>query len=159
MYDTKHETWWKEDSVDALGFGTVDDELFYIDEVANTLVAVRGTVGDEEPDLEWAAEFDLFGTNYRSGGLGDSPVRIRNSKYLSLFKIRASLAKGAYMRLWIKYDEKIYEFIGERRGQDLRTFVLPVIPKRCDHIRFKITGKGDVQVYDISRIMEVGGDG
>ena len=159
VYDTKHETWWKEDGMDALGFGTVDDELFFIDEDANTLVSVRGTVGDEEPELEWAAEFDLFGANYRNGGLGDSPIRIRNSKYLSLFKIRASLAKGAYMRLWIKYDEKIYEYIGERRGQDLRTFVLPVIPKRCDHIRFKITGKGDVQVYDISRIMEVGGDG
>ena len=64
------------------------------------------------------------------------------------------------MRLWIKYDDNaLYELMGERRGHDTRTFVLPVIPKRCDHVRFKLTGKGEAKIYDISRIMEVGGDG
>ena len=34
-----------------------------------------------------------------------------------------------------------------------------VVPKRCDHLRFKITGKGKAKIYDVSRMMEVGGDG
>lgn len=156
VYDTDHGNWWKEDSTQALGFGAAEDDLFFIDENENTLVSVRGSVGTEEPDFDWAAEFDLFGVNWQGY---EDPKQVRNSKYLSLFKIRAMLAPGAYMRLWIKYDEKMYEFKGERRGQDLKTFVLPVIPKRADHVRFKVTGHGEAKIYDISRVLEVGGDG
>ena len=158
-YNTKYGNWWKEDSVCALGFGTVDDELFYIDETNNTLVSVTGSVGVQEEDFDWAAEFGLMGVNYVAG-YRDNPARIRNAKYLSLFKIRMYLDPNAHMKLWIKYNESpLYEAMGERRGSEMRTFVLPVVPKRCDHLRFKITGHGDMKLYDLSRIMEVGGDG
>lgn len=157
VYDTAHGTWWKEDSVQALGFGAAEDDLFFIDEDNNTLVSVRGSVGTAESDFDWAAEFELYGVNFK--GMYDDPKRVRNSKYLSMFKVRASLAPGAWMKLWIKYDNKLYEYIGQRQGQDLRTFVLPVIPKRADHIRFKLTGHGEAKIYDISRVLEVGGDG
>ena len=161
VLDTKYGNWWKEDSVQALGFGAVDDELFFIDEEHNTLVSVTGSVGEPEEDFDWAAEFGLTGVNYVQSSSRDDPRRIRNAKYLSMFKIRMFLDPEAWMQLWIKYDEnRMYERIGERRrGHDMRTFVLPVIPKRCDHLRFKITGHGDMRVYDLSRIMEVGGDG
>ena len=152
VYDTKYKTWYKEDNVKALGFGAADDDLYYIDENENTLVTVRGTKGAAEADFDWAAEFDLFGAGAASG--------IRNSHYLSMFKIRMYLDPEAWMRLWIKYnDSPVYEFMGERRGSDMRTFSLPVLPKRCDHVRFKITGHGDAKIYDISRVLEVGGDG
>ena len=159
VYDTEHGTWWKEDYVKALGFGAVDDELFYIDEQDNTLVAVRGTVGTEEEPLEWMAEFDLYGVNYKAKSVYDDPKRIRNNKYVSMFKIRMELGQGAWMRLYMKYNNGPWEYQSELRGTELRTFVLPVKPKRCDHVRYKIEGKGDVTIYDISRIMEVGGDG
>ena len=156
--DTEHGTWQKEDSTKALGFGTVDDELFFIDEVNNTLVAVRGSVGTIEPDFDWGAEFGLFDVNMQaSGGSGQS---IRNGQYMSMFKIRMYLDPKASVRLWIKYnDNPRYELMGEKHGSDLRSFVLPVIPKRCDHLRFKITGHGDARIYSISRITEVAGDG
>ena len=155
-YDTAHQTWWKEDSVQALGFGAAEDELYFIDEVHNTLVSVRGTFGEPEADFDWAAEFDLYGVKH---GNYDDPKRTRNSKYVSLFKIRMDLDRKAFMRLWLKYNEDRYEFKGEKRGEQLRTFVLPVIPKRCDHVRFKLTGHGGATIYSISRILEVGGDG
>ena len=159
VFNTKYGTWWKEDSVCALGFGTVDDELFYIDETNNTLVSVTGSVGVQESDFDWAAEFGLMGVNYVAG-YRDNPARIRNAKYLSMFKIRMYLDPAARMKLWIKYNESpLYESMGERQGTEMRTFVLPVVPKRCDHLRFKLTGHGDMRLYDLSRIMEVGGDG
>ena len=159
VYDTKHGTWWKEDGTKALGFGTVDDELFYIDEDNNTLVSVRGTVGTAESNIPWSAEFDLYGVNYKQTSSYDDPKRIRNEKYVSLFKIRMELGQNAYMRLYMQYNGGAWEYQGEKRGTSLRTFVLPVIPKRCDHVRFKLEGEGDVTIYDISRITEVGGDG
>ena len=159
VFDTKNGTWWKEDETQALGFGMAEDELYFIDEEHNTLVSVGGSVGTAENDFDWMAEFDLYGVNYKQSSSYDSPARVRNHKYVSLFKIRMELAAGAWVKLWMKYDNKGYEYIGEKRGTSLRTFVLPVVPKRCDHVQFKLTGHGGATVYDISRIMEVGGDG
>ena len=159
VYDTKNGVWWKEDATQALDYGTVADELFYIDEENNTLVSVCGSVGQKETNIPWMAEFDLYGVNYRRQSNYDDPKRVRNHKYVSLFKIRVELGKGANLKLYMQYDNNPYKYIGEKRGEKLRTFVLPVKPKRCDHVRFRLEGQGDVTIYDISRIMEVGGDG
>ena len=48
---------------------------------------------------------------------------------------------------------------GEIHGSRMGTFVLPVVPRRCDHLRFRMKGTGEMKIYSISRIMEVGGDG
>ncbi len=159
VYDTKNGVWWKEDATQALDYGTVADELFYIDEENNTLVSICGSVGQKETNIPWMAEFDLYGVNYRRQSNYDDPKRVRNHKYVSLFKIRVELGKGANLKLYMQYDNNPYKYIGEKRGEKLRTFVLPVKPKRCDHVRFRLEGQGDVTIYDISRIMEVGGDG
>ena len=159
VYDTKYGQWWKEDSVQALGFGSVEDDLFYIDEVNNTLVSVRGFVGDTEEALDWYAVFDLYGVNYKSASNYDDPRRVRNNKYVSLFKIRMELEEDATVRLYMQYNGGEWELKGEKTGTSLKTFVLPVIPKRCDHVRYKLEGSGGATIYDISRIMEVGGDG
>lgn len=159
VLDTKNGVWWKEDNTQALGFGAVEDDLFYIDEISNNLVSVKGLTGTKETNFDWMAEFDLYGVSYRRQSNYDDPKRVRNHKYVSLFKIRMELAEGAWLKLYMKYDNKNYVLAGEKRGTSLKTFVLPVIPKRCDHVRFKLEGHGDVTIYDISRIMEVGGDG
>ena len=159
VFDTEHGTWWHEDDTQALGFGTEKDELFFIDEEANTLVSVRGTMGTAEEDIEWSATFDLYGVNYIPASNSDSPERVRNEKYVSMFKIRMNMAEGATMNLYMQYNGGEWEHMGQRTGTGLGSFTLPVIPKRCDHVRYKLTGSGDVAIYTISRMMEVGGDG
>jgi len=159
VYDTEHKTWWKEDGTKALGFGTAEDELYWIDEDANTLVSAGGNMGTaESAGIEWLAEFDLYGVNYVAGGT-DSPNRVRNEKYVSMFKIRMDLEENAFMKLYMQYNSGDWEYIGQRSGTGLGTFVLPVVPKRCDHVRYKLVGEGGMKLYSVSRIMEVGGDG
>ena len=159
VYDTKYGQWWKEDNTQALGFGTVEDDLFFIDEVNNTLVSVRGFVGEPEGALDWYAVFDLYGVNYKQTSAYDDPRRVRNEKYVSLFKIRMEMEADAWVKLYMQYNGGEWELKGEKSGTNLKTFVLPVIPKRCDHVRFKLEGSGGATIYNISRIMEVGGDG
>ena len=76
-----------------------------------------------------------------------------------MFKIRMNMAAGATMNLDIQYNGGEWETMGQRTGNGLGTIILPVIPKRCDHVRYRLTGTGDVTIYSISRMMEVGGDG
>ena len=159
VYDTEHGTWWKEDNTHALGFGTEKDELYFIDEDNNTLVTVRGTSGDaENAQIPWSATFDLYGASVAQGGF-NSNDSVRNEKYVSMFKIRIWLAENAEMTLEMQYNGGEWENMGTRTGNSLGTFQLPVIPRRCDHVRYRLSGTGGVRIYSVSRIMEVGGDG
>ena len=169
-YDTEKGVWYKEDDFHALGFGRVADELYAIDEGNNLLVGMTGNVGEPDPehpiwtvedDFQWEAIFGIQGAEYGRGGYGS---RIRNdtpgSRYISRFDIRMYLGNGASAKLWIQYnDDGIWRDKGEITGTRMKSFVLPVVPIRCDHLRFKMTGTGDFRIYSICRILEVGSDG
>jgi hypothetical protein len=47
---------------------------------------------------------------------------------------------------------------GEMHGKGTRTFLLPIVPQRCDHMNIKIEGKGDVKIISLAKILEEGGD-
>jgi hypothetical protein len=122
-----------------------------------------GVVGNDnqiENDLEWTAVFGISGIEYSAGQGGYARSDRRGNQYLSRFDIRMYMEDGAEADMWIMYDSSgDWMHQGKIRGNRLKTFVLPVIPRRCDHLRMKLTGKGDMRIYSISRMMEVGADG
>lgn len=160
-YDTSSRVWYREDNFHALGFGRVADELFAINETDNRLWSMKGSVGTIEEDFEWYAVFGLQGIQYVPNSNGrmvreDAPA----SRYLSRFDIRMYLEESTTVTLEIQYDDSgEWENQGEIRGTRLKQFVLPVIPKRCDHLRFRLKGHGSMRIYSISRVLEVGADG
>lgn len=160
-YDTKNGVWYKEDNFHALGFGKVGDELFAIDEDNNLLWSMNGTTGTAEDEISWSATFGMQGTEYGVSNYGKtSRTDVSKARYMSRFNIRMYLGEEATARLEIEYnDDGIWRNKGEIRGNRLKSFVLPVIPQRCDHLRFRIKGTGDIRIYSISRMLEVGGDG
>jgi hypothetical protein len=137
----------------------VADELYAIDEENNTLLTMRGSMGTLEADFDWKAEFGLGGIEYAPADGGMARMDQMGSQYMSRFDIRMYMDENARANLWIQYDDGKWEHMGEIKGKRLKTFVLPIIPKRCDHLRFKLTGRGLIRVFSINRIMEVGGDG
>ena len=160
-FDTLNGVWYKEDGFKALGFGKVGDELFAINENDNKLYSMHGTVGTAEDDFNWSATFGLQGMEYTTGNYGG---RVRadtaGARYMSRFDIRMYLEEGTTAKLQIQYDDDgIWRDRGEITGKRTKSFVLPVIPRRCDHLRFRMTGKGQMRVYSITRILEVGADG
>ena len=172
-YDTDRRIWFKEDNFHALAFGRVADELYAIDEDNNLLTSMTANTGDSvdmddddypswrvEDDFEWSATFGIQGTEYTTGRYNN---RVRNdtmgSQYMSRFDIRMYLEPEGKAELWIRYNDGAWEKQGEIKGSHMKTFLLPVVPKRCDHLQFKMTGKGAMRIYSISRMMEVGSDG
>lgn len=148
VLDTKTGLWFREDNTKALGFGQADGDLYFIDEVANVLLTARGTVGTEEGPIHWSATFGMYGTNFKE------------QKYLSRFNIRMQMGQGTRIHMEIEYDsDGIWHDEGEIVGRETRTFMLPVIPRRCDHLRFRLTGTGMCKIFSISRQLEVGSDG
>lgn len=165
-YNTTKSIWYREDDLHALGFGAVGDELYIIDEDNNTMVSVSGNAFGStgtfhlEEDPEWCAEFGLSGIENLPNSYGNmARSDINGSHYLSRFDIRMYLEEDGKAELEIMYDSNgEWTKQGEIRGNRMRMFMLPVIPKRCDHLRFRMKGKGDCRIYSIARHMEVGSD-
>lgn len=146
-YDTAKKLWHREDETRAMFFTEKDGELFYIDEDTKALMCVGGTEGDLEGDFEWSVTSGVI-------GFEDS-----EHKYMSRFVFRADLAPGACLHMDIRYDEDPeWTARGTYYGPGLRSFVLPVLPRRCDHLRIRLSGKGDVKVYSMAKIKEKGSD-
>ena len=168
-YDTNSQVWYKEDGFHALGFGKVADELYAIDEGNNLLVGMTGNVGEPDPehpiwtmedDFEWEATFGLQGAEYARSSTGGRARRdTPGSRYISRFDLRLYIGEGAKVNLWIKYDDREWINKGQIPKMRLGSFVLPVVPVRCDHLRFRLTGTGTFRVYSITRYEEVGADG
>ena len=160
-FDTEKAVWYREDNFHALGFGQAEDELYAIDAENNTLVAMGGSMGTPEDDFEWMADFGLNGIRYMPA---DNGIYVREdnagSRYISRFNIRMYLAETARCELSIMYDSS-GEWIrmGEIRGSRMKNMMIPVIPRRCDHLRFRLCGRGDCRIYSIGRVTEVGSDG
>ena len=64
------------------------------------------------------------------------------------------------MTMLIQYDsDGVWHKMGTMRTPVTRTFLLPIVPRRCDHMQVIIRGKGDAKIYSISRTYQGGGDG
>jgi hypothetical protein len=47
---------------------------------------------------------------------------------------------------------------GTKAMSGLGSFVVPVTPKRCDHLRFRISGNQPVKIYSITKYVQQGSD-
>ena len=80
-------------------------------------------------------------------------------KYLSRFNLRMKLPRGSKLDLYMEYDSSgLWKHCGHIEGRGTRTFLLPVRPARCDHLRFRIEGKGEIKLYSLAVIREEGSD-
>ncbi len=146
VLDTLKGVWLREDDAQIEFFAQKDHDLYWIDS-ENKLWTMRGMEGEPEEDIEWAAESGIIGFNYP------------DKKYLSRFNFRMELGKGAKLDFYMQYDSKP-EWIhqGHIERTDLRTFTLPIRPRRCDHLRIRIEGEGEFKLYSIAKILEIGSD-
>ena len=149
VYDTAKGLWHKEDETPVQAIASVrgDMILAVAESGGASLMAVVGE-GEQEEQFPWSATFGVFGFQYEQ------------HKYLSRFNVRAQMTAGSTMKLEIMYDSNgKWESMGTIHSKQLQTFMLPVVPRRCDHCQVRISGKGNVKIYSVARVFEQGGDG
>ncbi len=147
VYDTAKGLWHKEDDLCVIQFCPLDEEIYYIDGEQNTIKTIFGSGTCEQKPIEWMAETGIFGLS--------SP----DKKYISRLNVRLMMNIGAQVVFSIQYDSTgVWEQVCSLSGHNLRAFTLPIRPKRCDHFRLRIEGKGDIKIFSISKIIEDGSD-
>ena len=146
VYDIKHGLWMREDDLHVTAFAALGDELYAIDS-DNALLTMLGSEGELEPYVSWAAETGLL------------YYQLPDRKYVSRFNLRLYLQDGAEANVYLMYDSS-GEWVrqGRIKMKGTRTVTLPVRPRRCDHLRMRIEGKGDIRLYSIAKILTIGSD-
>lgn len=151
VYDTQRKVWHREDATQAVGFAfwggglhmlTSDGKLWRID----------GNAGTKEAPLSWRAEFADSTRFYET-----TDTNSQDKKGPLRLQLRCSLTQGATVTVWIMYDSdgtwhEIGTVTGETGGSAKRSYNLPLIIRRCDHYRLKLTGTGTCVIYSLTEV-------
>ena len=143
VLDTAKGLWMREDGLRADEFARVDGELFCLS--GGTLYALRGTCGALEKSVAWAAETGMLCCEY--------PER----KYVGRISLRAWMAQDAYMELFVEYDSSgVWEYAGRMKLVNAGTAEFPLRLRRCDHVRVKLEGRGEMKLLSVTRELTEG---
>lgn len=147
VYDASSGMWHKEDNFRADAFCSCDGEIYAIEHSNNKIITLLGSGTKDVAEVKWMAETGTMGT------------AMPDKKYISSLLVRMSLGIGSRIMFSIQYDscgewEKVYSAVGTH----LRSFAIPVKPKRCDHFRLRIEGLGDAKIFSIVKTIEQGSD-
>ena len=148
VYDAAKGMWHKEDNIRVDAFCSHMDELYAIDHETKHIITMLspGDVPDAEP-VPWMVETGIWG------------MSMPDMKYISKLLIRISLEVGATVEVSIQYDSVgDWEQVCRMTATSLRSFSIPVRPRRCDHFRIRIEGVGQGKIYSITKTIEQGSD-
>ncbi len=147
VYDTAKGMWHREDDLHATHFVSYKGELYCVDAENLNIITLLGSGQEYEEDVEWMVE---------TGELG---ITSPDMKYISRITLRVRLDVGAEMNIYAQYDmSDEWLPLGHFRGTDLRSFSVPIRPRRCDYMRLKIEAKGMGKIYAMTKTIEQGSD-
>ncbi len=146
VYDTAKGLWHKEDGLQAVFLCSCRDEL-YCAVPDGKIITMLGSGEVYEQKVQWMAETGIINATL--------PER----QYLKRISIRMVLEPGSCVSILVQYDScGVWESLGHMTGSDLRSFTLPVRPRRCDHLRLRLEGSGKAMIFSITKNLSEGSD-
>lgn len=147
VFDTAKGMWHREDNLHAAAFCSCRGEMYCIDASSRNIITMMGSGEEDEGKVKWMVE---------TGELGISSP---DMKYISRINIRMSMDIGSEMDIYARYDlEEEWVHVCNIRGTNLRSFSIPIKPRRCDHMKLKIVGEGAGKIYSLTKTIEQGSD-
>ena len=138
VYDCEKGIWMREDGLKADCFAAADDELYCIS--GQNMYAMLGSRGELEKKVDWLCE---------SGLLACSEP---DKKYINRLSLRVAMDEGSEMDVFIEYDSSgVWERAGRVHLVKTGTARLPLRLRRCDHIRLKLSGRGNMKLLSLTR--------
>ncbi len=157
VFDVFRGLWHREDDSDCIYLAPLESDILAVIRDGDTYTLeslipsklpslckeIYGKECEYEKDFDWCVETGLIGT------------KLPDNKYVSKMRIRLEAERGSSLLVSAEYDScGIWETIGNIVSSPLKSVVLPITPKRCDHFRLKLTGKGGCKIYSLTKRME-----
>lgn len=135
-YDPRTGQWYKEDAVAARWFARREGVLYFLAE-SGELWSI-GTAGSD--NVEWMAETGDFTDNGP-----DKAWTVR-------LQIRLELDEESRVTVAVQFDsDGVWRPVRELASPRKRSFLLPILPRRCDHYRIRLSGEGGCRVFGLTR--------
>lgn len=145
VYDIPKDLWLQEDGTKAVDFAKNGGELFYIDGEAQTLVQVNPESSEEA--IGWSAT------------LCRMDETVHNRKCYSRLCLRGELLSDeAWMQVEISCDGEKFQRVYTSRDKRAKTLVIPILPRRCDSFRIRLSGEGPFILRSLVREYDVGSE-
>lgn len=160
VYDIKKGTWHKEYNLDQdtdlininqnLYLGKSEDKSNYLTKIIGKSTEPSWIL-NKQPTYDIPKWYVVSG-EYNGGSL--------YNKYINKFMFELKMDKGAKLSISFSYNdtgewEKVYRTVNRTNKQLIK---IPIIPKRCERMKYKIEGEGNVKIYTITRIVEGGSE-
>ena len=147
VYDTAKGMWHREDNLHASAFCSCRSELYCVDADNRNIITMFGSGEEDTGEVDWMVE---------TGELGISSP---DMKYISRITVRMCMDVGAKADFYAQYDmSDEWVHICTIRGTDLRSFFMPIMPRRCDYMKLRIVGEGNAKIYSYTKTIEQGSD-
>lgn len=152
VFDSQYKVWHVEDETEAVGFAYYKGCLYMMAAdgnvwiVGNTVMAPAGCT--DEPQIKWMCE---FAETYHNNP---------DAKGLTKLQLRMEFDKAAHCDVEIMYDsDGRWIQAGRIDGTTQQEHVVPLILRRCDHYKIKLSGKGTCRLYSLAKEFYAGSDG
>ena len=145
VYDTVKGMWHREDDLLVDCFCSCRGELYAIS--GGKIITMLGSGTQDTEEVEWMVE------------TGEIGITSPDMKYISRLTVRMSMDVGSEVRFLAQYDlMDDWDEICVLEGTSLRSFSIPIRPRRCDHMKLRIEGVGNVKIYSITKTIEQGSE-
>ena len=145
VFDTAKGMWHKEDNLKVNCFCSCRGEMYAIAD--GKIITLLGSGTPDTEPVEWMAE------------TGEIGITSPDMKYISRLTIRMSMDIGSEVRIYAQYDfGDEWEHLCDLKGYNLRSFSIPIRPKRCDYMKLRIEGEGMAKIYSITKTIEQGSE-
>lgn len=145
VYDISKGMWHKEDDLQADCFCSCRGELYALS--GGKIITMLGSGTKDTEDVEWMVQ------------TGEIGITSPDMKYISRLTLRMAMDIGAEVTIYAQYDfSEEWESQCVLTSTNLRSFSIPIRPKRCDYMKLRIEGRGNVKLYSITKTIEQGSD-
>lgn len=145
VFDTAKGMWHKEDDLRAECFCSCGGELYAIAD--GKIITLYGSGTKDTEPVQWMAE------------TGEIGIHSPDMKYISRLTIRMSMDIGAMATISAQYDlNDGWVPVCALTGTNLRSFSIPIRPRRCDYMKLRIEGVGMCKIYSITKTIEQGSE-
>ena len=145
VYDVSKGMWHREDDFKADYFCSCRGDLYAISN--GKIITMLGSGTADSLPVEWMAE------------TGEIGISSPDMKYISRITLRMSMDIGSEVTIYAQYDfNEEWEQVCILTSDSLRSFSIPIRPKRCDHMKLRIEGVGAVKIYSLTKTIEQGSE-
>lgn len=143
-YDIRRGIWLREDATQAHDMTNIDGKVYFIDSLGG-LYRMNADAAEEE-EIEWAVEFCPF-------------TEVMNErKGYSKLGIRLELGEEAYLVAETRIDDGNWEQVYMTHNKRAKTINIPILPRRCDNFRVRLSGRGKCTIKSFVRDFYVGSE-